>query len=383
MPERMLHFSEEEFALRLIAVEKAMAERDFDGLLVFDPESLYWLCGHDAAAASAFECLVLGGPEPVLLTGSEGARQARRGTTVEDVRVWPAGIAPEAVLARLLRDLGLGHSRIGLETAARNLDAARHARLAAAIAERARPVPAGDLVARLMTIKTESEIIYVRRAAELADDALDAATEYVGKGAAAAETVAAMLRRILVQGGTVPATAPSAEPLDYSAFGASSRTARTATGGNGLTLTWAGAYRHYHAAMMRSLMTGPVPPDLERLYGSAVIALGAAEAALRPGQSMGAVYEAQAASLDEMGLGGNCQDNCGHALGARLAPGWRPHEGLSPGNRAEIRPGMIFFLRVALTDPSGQWLVGTGRSLLVTAQGAEPLSRHGLDPVIV
>jgi Xaa-Pro dipeptidase len=50
-----------------------------------------------------------------------------------------------------------------------------------------------------------------------------------------------------------------------------------------MTLEWAGAYRRYHTAMMRTLVVGQAPPKQCEMHSAAVEALEACEAAIRAG----------------------------------------------------------------------------------------------------
>jgi Xaa-Pro dipeptidase len=57
----MLHFTRAEFAARTARLEAAMSARGLDGLLLFAPESQYWLTGYDTFGYCFFQCLVLVG----------------------------------------------------------------------------------------------------------------------------------------------------------------------------------------------------------------------------------------------------------------------------------------------------------------------------------
>src|SRR5690606_12006273 len=64
---------------------------------------------------------------------------------------------------------------------------------------------ASDLVARLRLLKSPAEIEKVRRAASLADDALDAALPLIKQGGDEAAILAAMQGAVLAGGGDYPA----------------------------------------------------------------------------------------------------------------------------------------------------------------------------------
>ena len=84
----MLHFTADEFDDRMARTRAEMERRGLDALLLFAPESQYWLTGYDTFGFCFFQCLVVSAGEPVLLTRSADLRQARQTSTIEDIRVW-------------------------------------------------------------------------------------------------------------------------------------------------------------------------------------------------------------------------------------------------------------------------------------------------------
>ena len=74
----MLHFTETEFADRLRRTRAEMQRRGLDAMLLFAPESQFWLTGYDTFGYCFFQCLVVPmDREPVLLTRSADLRQAQ------------------------------------------------------------------------------------------------------------------------------------------------------------------------------------------------------------------------------------------------------------------------------------------------------------------
>jgi Xaa-Pro dipeptidase len=376
----MLHFAPDEFARRSARLEAAMAARGLDGMLLFAPESQYWLTGYDSFGYCFFQCLVIGGAEPVLLTRSADLRQAQLTSTLDDIRIWVdrAGASPAGDLAALLRDLGLSGKRLGIETDTHGLTAANGQRLAAALDGVATLVEASDLIPALRMVKSAAEIACVRRAAALSDAALDAALAEIRPGADEAAILAALQGAVFAGGGDYPANPAIIGSGDHALLCRYAAGRRILSAQDQITLEWSGVWRHYHAPMMATVPVGRIDPRQRAMHAAATEALLAAEAALKPGNPMGAVFDAHARVLDRAGLAHARLNACGYAVGARFAPSWMEPAMFVAGNPTVIEPGTTFFLHMILMDSTTGLAMCPGRSALVTETGAEPLSRHGL-----
>ncbi|WP_285672478.1 M24 family metallopeptidase [Paralimibaculum aggregatum] len=369
----MLHFTAEEFADRLARTRAEMAARGLDALLVFSPESQYWLTGYDTFGFCFFQCLVISEREPVLLTRSADLRQAELTSTIADIRVWRdrAGAQPADDLAALLGSLGLAGRRIGWETRTHGLTHANGAAVAARVPDL---VEASDLISGLRLVKSPAEIAHVREAARLGDLAWEAGLAAIGPGAGEAAVLAAMQNAVLAEGGDYPAN----EFIVGS--GAAALLCRYQAGRRQLgardqiTLEWAGVSKHYHSALMKTVVVGEPTPRHRALQAAAEEALAACEAALTPGGRLGDVFDAHARVLDGHGLGQHRLNACGYSLGARFAPSWMEDQMLYEGAPAEIRPGMVIFIHMILMESPTQTAMCLGRTSLVGARGAEPLS---------
>ncbi|MCC6008273.1 MAG: aminopeptidase P family protein [Rhodobacteraceae bacterium] len=378
-------FSAEEHATRLERAEAALAARGLDGMLVFAPESQFWLAGiMPADVPCRMSCLILGGREPVLVTCADSVAAAHC-STIEDVRPWSEreGADPGRAVAAAVLDLGLAGRRLGVETEIPGPGARTQALIAAALEGSCRLITVDDLFPGLMRVRSESEIIYLRRAAELAEDGLEAARDSAAEGCTPGQIVAALQSRMLAQGGGWPG--PGFSPTLWPGL-ISDRRARRGPEPEppGRRLRWAGVHRHYHAAMMTTMMTAAPDGGVgAEMHAEAIAALHALEGACRPGRSFGAAHEAQTKTLDEMGSGRERQDICGHALGAWFSAAVHPGDLLRAGSRTEIRTGMTLFLRVALRCPQTGIEAGAGRTVLVTPHGAEPLGRELPTPLLL
>lgn len=380
-----IHFSEEELLERRRSVIRAMAERDLHGLLMFRQESMYYLTGYDTFGFCFFQCLYLGTDgRVVLLTRAPDLRQARYTSVIEDIRVWvdKAGKNPAEDLRELLVELGCRGQKLGIELDAYGLTAYNGRRVDAALDGLCTLEDASDLVNRQRVVKSPAEIEYVRKAAMFADDALEEAIRLTEEGAFDGDILAAMHAAIFKGGGDYPGN----EFIISSGQGAllcryySGR--RCLEANDQLTLEHAGVYRHYHAALMRTLLTGTAHPEHIAMYGACADAMQACLEALKPGRPIGEVFDAHARVLDAAGFRDHRMNACGYSLGTTFTPTWMDGSMFYAGNPVEAAPNMIFFIHIILANSDSERAMTLGQTVRVTDSGSERLSRLPLELIV-
>jgi Xaa-Pro dipeptidase len=380
-----LHFSPEEFDRRKGALLAAMAQARLDGLLMFQQESMYWATGYDTFGFCFFQCLVVTADgRMALLTRSADLRQARHTSIIADVRIWKdaADANPALDLKHLCAEIGLAGKRLGVEFESYGLVASNGRKLEAAFDGFATLTDASQLVTRLRAVKSADEIAHVRRSAALANEADAAALAHIRAGADEGDILAAQHAAIFRGGGDYPGNefiiGSGADAL-LCRYKAGRRTLATR---DQITLEFAGAYRHYHAAIMRTVPVGDPKPAHLAYHRAAREALLACEAELRPGRTAGDVYAAHARVLDERGLGAHRLNACGYSLGAKFTPSWMDWPMFYEANPWEIAPGMVVFAHMILMDSDTETAMTLGRTSLVGEHRAEALTMPALDLVI-
>ncbi len=377
-----LQFSRDEYARRLDATLVRMQEEKLDALLLFAQESKYWLTGHDTFGFCFFQCLVVRRDGAMtLLTRSADLRQARQTSILDNIVVWidRANADPTVDLKNLLNDLDLLGTRIGVEYDTHGLTGANCRKLDDQLQSFATICDASYLVSRLRLIKSPSEISYIRKAGELADDALDEAIARITPGANEGDILAAMQGAVFVGGGDYPANEfilGSGEDALLCRYKAGRR---NLSDNDQITLEWAGVYAHYHAAMMRTVIVGEPSPRHIELYKACREAIEAIEKVLRPGSTFGTVFDTHAMVLDEHGLTRHRLNACGYSLGARFSPSWMEHEMFYADNPIAIAADMSLFIHMIIMDSESGTAMTLGQTYLTTRDAPEALSRHNLD----
>jgi Xaa-Pro dipeptidase len=380
-----LHFTPAEFARRRDALLAAMQRDRLDALFLFQQESMFWLTGYDTFGFCFFQCLVVKADGTMaLLTRSADHRQAQRTSNLTDIRVWKDSrdANPALDLLALGRDFGLAGTRIGVEYESYGLIAANGRKLDAAFAGTAELVDASAIVTRLRAVKSAEEIVYVRRAAMLSDAADEAALDIIRAGADEGEILAAQHNAIFAGGGDYPAN----EFIIGS--GADALLCRYKSGrrrldaNDQITLEFAGVERHYHAAIMRTVVVGEPGPLHQPYHAAARAALLACEAEMRPGRTAGDVFAAHTRVLDEHGLSQHRLNACGYSLGAKFTPSWMDWPMFYEANDWPLEAGMVMFAHMILMDSHSETAMCLGRTYLIGETTAEPLNLPNLDLAI-
>ncbi|MEM9585538.1 MAG: Xaa-Pro peptidase family protein [Pseudomonadota bacterium] len=373
-----LHFTDAEFQTRKSKAVQALKGADLDALLMFAPESHYWISGYDTFGFAMFQCMVLTqNGQLVLLTRMPDLRQAQHTSTLADadIHIWHEreGATPADDLKELLTRMGVAGGRIGIEGQTAGLTDYNGRMVRASLGKLHE---ASDLIRGLRRVKSAAEIEMHRKAAALSDDALDAALATTAPGAFEGDILAAMQGAVFRGGGDyagnefIIGSGPGALLCRYF----SGR--RHLDPVDQLTLEWSGAFARYHAAMMQTLIIGKATSDQKRLHSLARDALEACEAAIQPGKPMGDVYTAHANVFDQAGMSHTRLQACGYGMGAVYTPIWVDFPMFYEGNPLEMREGQVFFLHMVLMDSDAGHAMCLGHSVLVTSDGCERLSRH-------
>ena len=373
-----VHFTIEELAARRAAAAASLEARGLAGLLAFKPESMFYLTGYDTFGFCFFQCLWLGRDGGMtLLTRAPDLRQARHTSVIDDIRVWvdAADADPAAELREVVAGHGAAGERIGVELDTYGLTAASGRRLDAAFDGFARLEDASDLVSDLRLVKSPAEIECVRRAAELADDALAEAERLAVPGAFEGDILAAMQGAVFRGGGDYPGNefviGSGRDALLCRYFSGRRRLGSR----DQLTLEFAGVWRHYHAALMRTFVIGPVTPVQLAMHRACSDALDACLEVIRPGQPFGDVHDAHARVLDAAGLREHRMNACGYSLGATFAPTWMDGPMFHAGNPRLVESGMVLFAHIIVADSDAGLAMTQGETVIVTGAGCERLSR--------
>ena len=382
-----LHFTKEEFLSRKSKVVAELKKQNLDALLMFKQESMYWLTGYDTFGYVFFQSLILTSKgDLVLLTRAPDLRQAQNTSIIKDIRIWIDNeeSKPSDELKNILSELNLEKSNLGIEYDSYGLTGKNAIELNNSLRNFLKLHDRSQLISKQRLVKSLQEIKYVRKASELADKALDEVWKNAKTGISEGKILAEMQKVIFEGGGDYPAnefivgSGPNALLCRYQAE------KRILSNPDQLTIEWAGAYKHYHSAMMRTIPIGKANPKHYKMHEACLEVLTKCKGKLISGNTVGEVFNEHAKTFDDLGYNKSRMNACGYSLGATFSPNWMDVPPMIFANNPLIlKPGMIFFVHMILMDSENQLAMNLGETYLVNEKGNERLGKKKLDLVVL
>ena len=381
-----LHFSKEEFSKRKSDILKSIKENHLDALLMFRQESMYWLTGYDTFGYVFFQTLIMDKDgNIILLTRAPDLRQAKNTSNINDIRIWvdKDQSNPTDDLKIILNELNLKGKKIGIEYEAYGMTGRNALRLNKSLENYCEKEDQSELITKIRVIKSQEEIIYVKKAAELADRALDEAWKHTKAGASEAKILAEMQKVVLEGGGDYPANEYIIGSGHNALLCRYQSEKRILSNKDQLSIEWAGTYKHYHSAMFRTIPVGKADPKHFKMHEACFEALKNCEKKLIPGNTVGEVFDVHAQTFDNLGYNKARMNACGYSLGSTFSPNWMDWPMLYTGNPYVIQPGNVFFMHMILMDSDNQLAMNLGETYLVTKDGNERLGKQKLDLIVI
>jgi ectoine hydrolase len=382
-----LPFTVEEYGHRLQRVRTQMEARGLDVVIATDPSNMAWLTGYDGWSFYTHQAVVVTMDADPRWWGrkmdSKGAwrtvymdRESIFGYS--DDWVQSDERHPHQHLAEILRELGLGQATIGVEMDNYYYNAAAHLNLTAGLPE-ATFADATGLVNWQRAVKSEQEILYMRRAARIVESMHRNIFEMIEPGLRKSDLVAEIFRAGIAgvagddgYGGDYPAIVPLVP---------------TGADASAPHLTWddqrfeegaatffevAGCYRRYHAPLCRTVFLGTPPPEVLAAEAAIIDGLAAGLEAARAGNRAGDVSDALYAALERAGI--EREGRCGYPVGLSYPPDWGERTiSFRSTDSTILEPGMTFHFMPGLW--MDDWGIEITETILIRDEGpAEPLA---------
>ena len=332
MPASILPFSRVEYDRRLGKVRAAMEAKGLDLLFIEDPSNMAWLTSYDGWSFYVHQgVIVFLDEDPMWWGRSQDANGAIRTCWMDDDRargysdhfVQADDCHPMEDLAALISAKGYANKRIGLELDNYYFSAKAYLTLRQELPN-AELVDATALVNWQRGVKSDEEIIFMRRAARISEKIVDGILQRVEPGVKKNELVAEIyadaVRGVDDSWGDYPAIVPllpsgSDAAAPHLTWGWTSFERGEAT-----FFEIAGCYRRYHAPLCRTVYLGTPPQHFLDAEKALVAGLEAGLDAARPGNRAGDVSRALHGELEKWGIKRSAR--CGYPIGLSYPPDW-------------------------------------------------------------
>ena len=381
-----LDFSREEYAARLAKVRAAMDAAGVEVMVAADPSNMAWLTGYDGWSFYTPQAVVVSHDgEPWWWGRRMDANGARRTVYMDESRILDYSddhvMSTErhafGQLGGLLVDLGLSSGRVGVELDNYYYSAAAHQNLVAALPD-TEVVDATGLVNWQRGVKSEQELVYMRRAARIVELMHDRIRELVEPGMRKCDLVGEIYRTAM--SGTEEFGG------DYAAFVPMLPTGADASAPH---LTWddkpfergagtffeiAGAHRRYQLPLCRSMYLGTPPLKMLEVEKALLDALENGLDAARAGNRACDVANALYETLEKVDI--HKEGRCGYPIGLSYPPDWGERTiSFRPTDESILKPGMTFHFMPGIW--MDDWGLEITESLLIRDEGpAEPLANY-------
>lgn len=368
-------FDKSEYASRLARVQAALLERNLDGLIAFQPETVTWLTGFFTRGYSSFQCAIIPAEgQPALVCRDVEAYYLDATCVFPERALWTDSDAPVDIAAQAIAERLGKTARLGIELSAWPLSAGRFEALKAGLPG-AVWQDETRLAATMRLVKSPAEIDYQRRAGRAAEAGMQAAIDSIAVGISERELAAEICAAMIRAGSDLPGPGvlSSGERAFHLHGGYSDRVLER---GDIVQLETTPNVRHYHARFMRPIRVAEARDEDHRAVESLIAIQDAALAEVRPGAPAATADRVYREGVLSAGLRDSYTNKTFYSVGLLLPPsGGEPLEA-APGCSWSFEPGMTFHTYVlargfgmsetiAITDSSYERLTNFPRRLFV------------------
>jgi Xaa-Pro aminopeptidase len=366
-------FPRTEYEDRVRRARREMAERKLDALVMWDPANIRYFSGFHSLHWSSLSIspavyLLPLEREPIIAVPDFFSGVAQGYTYLEDIRLQPKPHITKNIrqipvdIAQVVKDLGFGHGRIGLESGWLGGMAALRPisdidRFRAELAD-ATFVEACDLIWKCRAIKSAIEVEALKQATQAIVGAYGEVVSSFRLGMSERD-VGRLLRRTILER-TEDCTPPIATassrripmpdtPSFYDEV--------TLSVGDRLVLEPLPSYKGYYGSCCRCFQIGPLPDEVLLKAEGVDRAQAAAMAAIKPGVQAKTLLEVIDQALRDAGMGSTIE-MAGHGVGLNT----QEPPMIAEEETATFEEGMVLAVEVWVVDWTGASLEGVGFS---------------------
>ncbi len=383
MPDVELNFSREEYARRIAKARRAMDKQGIELLIVSDPSNMAWLTGYDGWSFYVHQCVLLAlDGDPVWYGRVQDANGAKRTVFMDerDILAYPDHYVqsperhPMDHLSGIIAEKGWDRLAIGVEMDNYYFAAACYRSLQQHLPN-ARFKDATALVNWQRAVKSEQELVYMRRAARIVEAMHARILEAIEPGLPKNRLVAEIYHTAITgadgHGGDYPAIVPLLPTgRDASAPHLTWDDKPFATGA-GTFFEIAGCHRRYHCPLCRTVYLGTPPQDMLNAEQALLEGLAAGLEVAKPGNTCEDIAAAFLGVLKRHGIEKDSRN--GYPIGLSYPPDWGERTmSLRRGDTSVLEENMTFHFMPGLWFDD--WGLEITESIVITKDGAQTLA---------
>lgn len=377
----MMPFDLSEYRERLKKTKTSMQKKGIDVLIVTNPANMNYLSGYDGWSFYVHQLLivVIDEEQPFWIGRAQDANGANATTWLDDNHIIPypedhvqsADKHPMDFVCNILKEIGQTKRVIGLEMDTYYFTAKCYIQLNKGL-PRATFKDATDLVSYVRIIKSEKEISYIKRAARIVEKAMAKGIEGIQEGVRECDVVADIVHQQIsgteAFGGDYTAIVPllpSGENTSTPHLTWSDKPYRTNIP---VILELAGAYKHYHSPLARTVYIGEPDPKMKDLSKASIEGINKVLETIKPGMTCENVELVWRQVIKKYGF--VKESRMGYSMGLNYPPDWGEHTAsFRPGDTTVLKPNMTFHLM------PGIWMDDFGfecsEAIRITENGCE------------
>jgi Xaa-Pro aminopeptidase len=363
-------FETAEFKARVARIQTRMRDRGADVLIADTSETIAYYCGYDSSATMYRALVIPAAGEPVMILRELDETPYLELSWLSEYVIFRDWDDPIVITANYLHGQGYATRTIAVDLQSYVLTVARF-QAYQTLLPKARFVDMSDDLMQAPLVKSQAEIEYLRKAAQIADAVMHETIEWAQEGVSPRDVVgfasAGFFKHGADHGPIGPITAGTGENFLH---GLAHR--RPLQRGEILHVELIPKYRGYSSRMMRSIIMG-APTDQQNAIVEKLIELQDRQfAAIRPGVIAREVDAICRQGAIEAGLRTTYHNLSGYTVGYYPNPAIRSsnfYRALHPEADWPLEAGMLFHAYV-----SAQGLA-LSETILVTETGCERLTQ--------
>jgi Xaa-Pro dipeptidase len=347
---------------------------------------MYWLTGYESDGFCIFGSMFIGTDGAL----THLARPADLGnlsysSICEDIRISPD--LESSTRAEHIKDMLRSHSmegkKIGIQVDTMGLTPRLFLEIKEILDGWCDLTIAPDFIRILRLVKSPQELDYFRKAGEIMNIVMNKVIEATYPGAFEGDIYATFYDTLFRLDADLPAHIPPLGSGD-SALNLRYTTKRKNVSENDqVTLELGLGYRHYHVACMGVVLTGPEINDRHlKMHKTSVLALDAVQTALRPGTTVGELFDIYKATLEDHNEHDAVLTVAGYTMGAMWPPTWMEEPLIFEGNPLVLEENMTFFTHMILNDRETGLSMAVGETAIITTGAPEIITHSPREPII-